>query len=26
VEVFTTQGQLDDLLNRVWRFRVGTFV
>jgi hypothetical protein len=26
VQVFTTQGQLDDLLNRVWRFRVGTFV
>jgi len=26
VEVFTTQGQLDDLLGKVWRFRVGTFV
>ena len=26
VEVFTTQGLLDDLLARIWRFRVGTFV
>jgi hypothetical protein len=26
VEVFTTQGQLDDLLGKIWRFRVGTFV
>jgi hypothetical protein len=26
VEVFTTQGFLDDLLGRIWRFRVGTFV
>ena len=23
VEVFTTQGHLDDLLGRIWRFRVG---
>ncbi len=26
VEVFMTQGQLDDLLGRIWRFRVGMFV
>jgi len=26
VEVFTTQGYLEDLLGRIWRFRVGTFV
>ncbi len=26
VEVFTTQGFLDDLLSRIWRFRAGTFV
>jgi hypothetical protein len=26
VDVFTTQGYLDDLLGRIWRFRVGTFV
>jgi hypothetical protein len=26
VEVFTTQGHLDDLLGRVWRFRSGVFV
>jgi len=26
VEAFTTQGFLDDLLGRIWRFRVGTFV
>jgi hypothetical protein len=26
VEVFTTQGQLEDLLGRIWRFRVGMFV
>ena len=26
VEIFTTQGQLEDLLGRIWRFRVGTFV
>ena len=26
VEVFTTQGHLEDLLGRIWRFRVGTFV
>jgi hypothetical protein len=24
--VFITQGQLEDLLGRIWRFRVGTFV
>jgi hypothetical protein len=24
--VFTTQGHLEDLLGRIWRFRVGTFV
>ncbi len=26
VEIFTTQGFLDDLLGRIWRFRVGTLV
>ena len=26
VDVFTTQGFLDDLLGRIWRFRVGTLV
>jgi hypothetical protein len=26
VEIFTTQGHLDDLLGRVWRFRAGVFV
>jgi len=26
VEVFTTQGHLEDLLGRIWRFKVGTFV
>jgi hypothetical protein len=26
VEVFMTQGFLDDLLGRIWRFRVGVFV
>ncbi|HET9726620.1 MAG TPA: hypothetical protein VFP28_06865 [Gemmatimonadales bacterium] len=26
VEVFTTQGHLEDLLGRIWRFRVGVFV
>jgi len=26
VEVFTTQGHLEDLLGRTWRFRVGVFV
>ena len=26
VEAFTTQGFLDDLLGRIWRFRVGVFV
>ena len=26
VEVFITEGQLEDLLGRIWRFRVGTFV
>ena len=26
VEVFTTQGFLDDLLERIWRFRVGVVV
>jgi hypothetical protein len=26
VEVFTTRGFLDDLLGRIWRFRVGTLV
>jgi hypothetical protein len=26
VEVFTTQGFLDDLLARIWRFRVGTYL
>jgi hypothetical protein len=26
VEIFTTQGFLDDLLGRIWRFRVGTMV
>ena len=26
VEVFTTQGHLEDLLGRIWRFRVGMFV
>ena len=26
VEVFSTQGYLEDLLSRIWRFRVGTFV
>jgi hypothetical protein len=26
VDVFTTHGYLDDLLGRIWRFRVGTFV
>jgi hypothetical protein len=26
VEVFMTQGHLEDLLGRIWRFRVGVFV
>lgn len=26
VEVFMTQGYLDDLLSRIWRFRTGIFV
>lgn len=26
VQVFTTQGMLDDLLARIWRFRSGVFV
>lgn len=26
VEVFITQGHLEDLLGRIWRFRAGTFV
>ncbi|MBA3521837.1 MAG: hypothetical protein H0T90_04975 [Gemmatimonadales bacterium] len=26
VQIFTAQGYLDDLLGRIWRFRVGTFV
>jgi hypothetical protein len=26
VDVFMTQGQLDDLLSRIWRFRTGVFV
>lgn len=26
VEVFTTQGLLDDLLRRIWRFRTGVMV
>jgi len=26
VEVFSTLGHLEDLLGRIWRFRVGTFV
>jgi hypothetical protein len=26
VEIFTSQGLLDDLLGRIWRFRVGTLV
>ena len=26
VQVFSTQGHLEDLLGRIWRFRVGTFV
>lgn len=26
VEAFVRQGVLDDLLGRIWRFRVGTFV
>jgi hypothetical protein len=26
VEVFMTQGYLDDLLTRIWRFRTGVFV
>jgi hypothetical protein len=26
VEVFTTEGHLEDLLGRIWRFRVGVFV
>ncbi len=26
VEIFTTQGYLDDLLGRIWRFRAGVFV
>ena len=26
VDVFTTRGYLDDLLGRIWRFRVGMFV
>ena len=26
VEVFMTQGHLEELLGRIWRFRVGTFV
>ena len=26
VEVFTTQGMLDDLLRRIWRFRTGVMV
>jgi hypothetical protein len=26
VELFSTQGYLDELLGRIWRFRVGVFV
>jgi hypothetical protein len=26
VEAFATQGMLDDLLGRIWRFRTGVFV
>jgi hypothetical protein len=26
VEVFSAEGHLEDLLGRIWRFRVGTFV
>ena len=26
VDVFMTQGHLDDLLSRIWRFRTGVFV
>jgi hypothetical protein len=26
VEVFSTQGHLEELLGRIWRFRVGVFV
>ena len=26
VEVFTTQGHLEELLGKIWRFRVGVFV
>ena len=26
VEIFMTQGYLDDLLSRIWRFRTGVFV
>ena len=26
VEVFTTQGHLEELLGKIWRFRVGMFV
>jgi hypothetical protein len=26
VNVFATQGMLDDLLGRIWRFRSGVFV
>jgi hypothetical protein len=26
VDAFVTQGFLDDLLGKIWRFRVGTFV
>jgi hypothetical protein len=26
VEVFSTRGHLEELLGRIWRFRVGTFV
>jgi hypothetical protein len=26
VEIFATQGLLDDLLGRIWRFRSGVFV
>jgi hypothetical protein len=26
VDVFMTEGYLDDLLNRIWRFRTGVFV
>jgi hypothetical protein len=26
VEVFATQGMLDDLLRRIWRFRTGVMV